>query len=379
MAYEPDITSGTVSIGAGGTELTGDGTAWQAQRVQPGDMFFAQGWFAIVEAVNSNTSITLAPTGVRGAALAAGSAYRIRYQSDASRMAAKAQQVIDMLGASFNVDALQELNLQNDKLPYANGPGSLALTDLTPFARTLLGDANAAEARATLEVLRSQTGIIDATPDRNMITGAFGLGGSGINLVDYNNPPRRNEFVSGFGGGSTGDLPPESGVFRPALALHRSSSDRVSLLQFVNDGIAFKQWTGATQDHPWRKLLSDNDILGPVSQSGGLPTGKLIENGSNANGEYMRFANGLQICSGSSPSSAIDVNNGIGGIFRSNVYSQPHPIGFTSILGGAVSDTGSPNVWGSVRPTTTVAQVTLFNVTSITGRQASWIVFGRWY
>jgi hypothetical protein len=38
-------------------------------------------------------------------------------------------------------------------------------------------------------------------------------------------------------------------------------------------------------------------VLGLVSQSGGLPTGGLIERGANANGEYVRFADGTQICS----------------------------------------------------------------------------------
>ncbi len=39
------------------------------------------------------------------------------------------------------------------------------------------------------------------------------------------------------------------------------------------------------------------DILGTVAQSGGVPTGAIMEAGSNANGQYFRFASGLQICS----------------------------------------------------------------------------------
>jgi hypothetical protein len=38
------------------------------------------------------------------------------------------------------------------------------------------------------------------------------------------------------------------------------------------------------------------DIVGTVSQSGGAPTGAIIERGSNANGTYLRFADGTQIC-----------------------------------------------------------------------------------
>lgn len=47
----------------------------------------------------------------------------------------------------------------------------------------------------------------------------------------------------------------------------------------------------------WAELLRREDILGTVSQTGGLPTGAVMESGSNANGSYIRFADGTQICS----------------------------------------------------------------------------------
>ncbi|MFH5101210.1 integrase, partial [Citrobacter freundii complex sp. 2024EL-00219] len=34
------------------------------------------------------------------------------------------------------------------------------------------------------------------------------------------------------------------------------------------------------------------DVVGTVSQSGGVPTGAIIERGSNSNGEYTKFADG---------------------------------------------------------------------------------------
>lgn len=45
-----------------------------------------------------------------------------------------------------------------------------------------------------------------------------------------------------------------------------------------------------------QRAYTPNNILGTVSQSGGVPTGAIIERGSNANGEYVRFADGTQIC-----------------------------------------------------------------------------------
>lgn len=38
------------------------------------------------------------------------------------------------------------------------------------------------------------------------------------------------------------------------------------------------------------------NLLGTVSEASGVPTGSVIERGSNANGSYVRFADGTQIC-----------------------------------------------------------------------------------
>lgn len=41
-----------------------------------------------------------------------------------------------------------------------------------------------------------------------------------------------------------------------------------------------------------------NRGVGVVSQSGGTPTGAIIQSENNANGTYIRFADGTQICWG---------------------------------------------------------------------------------
>lgn len=38
------------------------------------------------------------------------------------------------------------------------------------------------------------------------------------------------------------------------------------------------------------------NLLGDVSQSGGVPTGAVIERGSNANGDFVKFADGTMVC-----------------------------------------------------------------------------------
>ena len=44
------------------------------------------------------------------------------------------------------------------------------------------------------------------------------------------------------------------------------------------------------------QVYAKENILGTVSESGGVPTGAIIERGSNANGEFVKYADGTMIC-----------------------------------------------------------------------------------
>ena len=43
------------------------------------------------------------------------------------------------------------------------------------------------------------------------------------------------------------------------------------------------------------EVFKQSNILGTVSESGGVPTGAIIEIGSNSNGEFVKFADGTMI------------------------------------------------------------------------------------
>lgn len=48
--------------------------------------------------------------------------------------------------------------------------------------------------------------------------------------------------------------------------------------------------------------------LGTVSQSAGVPTGAVFESGTNANGKYIKFADGTLICYGTFPTFNVGAN-----------------------------------------------------------------------
>lgn len=63
-------------------------------------------------------------------------------------------------------------------------------------------------------------------------------------------------------------------------------------------------------------------ILGTVSQSGGAPTGALMEYGSNANGEHWKFANGFMVCI-STKSVIVAISSALGGLYWKGTADRP--------------------------------------------------------
>lgn len=129
-------------------------------------------------------------------------------------------------------------------------------------------------------------------------------------------------------------------------------------------------------------------IVGTVSQSGGTPTGALQEYGSNANGEYARFANGLQVCWGNMAYSG-DINTGAAGGFRSATtdlnLTFPAAFAATPWVGASVpfNLTSAQQIFGTTirNPSSTDVIILVLRVTSSTSVSATvyWHAVGRWF
>lgn len=127
------------------------------------------------------------------------------------------------------------------------------------------------------------------------------------------------------------------------------------------------------------------DIVGTVSQSGGAATGAIIERGSNANGEYVKFADGTLICWTSPSAAPADMTTTVttgGGYQSAGLTTVTFPAPFVGIPAVAVSGryvTGARG-WVTIN---SIAQ-SIFNCiahafTNVATIQMTYIATGRWY
>ena len=141
---------------------------------------------------------------------------------------------------------------------------------------------------------------------------------------------------------------------------------------------------GLTTTTSGQDYYNQANILGVVSQSGGIPTGAIIERGSNANGEYVLYADGTQICTFTTASLALSISSGPNnGLFHADV-TQTFPASFVNIaaISGVVRFTGF--VIGLVGHDQSTIQWILFatsgtNIGAVTGGMLRLIAIGRWF
>ena len=237
-------------------------------------------------------------------------------------------------GHSFKraaITALESLTPEANKVLYCTSNAELAMATLTPFARTLLDDADAAACRATIDAKQEDTylSFLNTTnwckiASVTLLQGGYTeviemFGSAGFNntsnkatqkmeiiLRSFNGSPssisltaRQNNSSGIFSGicftnpsGNTYDIYVQPRTMYATYIKTRGS--RGVALSISNTGSGAPP-AGSTAG-VIHTLYDTFNILGPTSQSAGVPTGAIIERGSNANGEYTKFADGTLIC-----------------------------------------------------------------------------------
>lgn len=155
-----------------------------------------------------------------------------------------------------------------------------------------------------------QQTVSDATLGRVMKVGAFGLGLHSPDVTDLNLTPlgsftTTTQITEGdvvtahtpsLGGADTQARWFNTTSFGHATRQTQIASHVFAAGNLKHRGRLFTRVKHDANWHGWYEIYHQNTILGPVSQDAGRPTGAILERGSNANGRYVRFADGTQIC-----------------------------------------------------------------------------------
>lgn len=125
------------------------------------------------------------------------------------------------------------------------------------------------------------------------------------------------------------------------------------------------------------------DIVGVTSQSGGVPTGAIIEKGSGANGEYTKFADGLMICRNNNVGT-LAASTAAGALFSGgSALAWTFPQAFVDAPVGSACLVGTADNlrWVTVQNTNTAGlQIQNYRTTSsATAIQMGAMAVGRWF
>jgi hypothetical protein len=133
----------------------------------------------------------------------------------------------------------------------------------------------------------------------------------------------------------------------------------------------------------WSHIYDNNTVVGTVSQSGGLPTGAVIERGSTADGDYLRFADGTQICWQTETLSVTTAATGA--IFTdTKLPDWTFPMAFSAPPAVTVSaEDADAGIWGGPggAATALLTPRQILSATALSGRSVSVVsqATGRWF
>jgi hypothetical protein len=307
MAIRAYYDVGRINLAAGGTVVTGIGTQWLGE-VRPGDILWSAGITGRIASVDSNTSLTLA-TGWEGPARS-NSVYEVRVTPGAAELVVTTRSLLASLSSGI-LTAFAGLTSAANKLPFFTGAGTMATTDLTAKGREIIGAADSAAARGAIGAISSDIGgdvpVLsfskdDTTRDADLLV--WNKGELRIRVFNPASPGSLRSLTLGYDG----------------AVLQWDGSNVLTSASSASD----------IPDLPASKAFRRGNILGTVGQSGGVPTGAIIERGSNANGDYVRWADGTQICTyRTTVNRTLDTPSGALFLSSNTVGDTPFPAAFS--------------------------------------------------
>ncbi|QND30856.1 phage tail protein [Sinorhizobium meliloti] len=314
----PYVT-GTVSVTAGSAVVTGSGTAWATALIAGGifGLDSSNGNPVPILSVDSNTQLTLAKPW-RGTTAAGQGYWIVRDTAYLQQQTVNAQALSTYIQRLDNATlaALAGLDPAADKFAYFTGANSGALADIKAKGRDLLSSTGVLDALLKLGPVwggsvrspaNSDVGLVDGDLNTITVAGVYTLSGNWANT---------NAGAASVA--TTGTLVVLQRSTNAVFQYFYRDNNQVFRRNTVNGGTSWTDWT-----------IVELPVVGTVSNSAGFPAGAVIERGSNANGEYVKFADGTMVCT--SPEITVSMNQATGNLFYSNAVSAAMPVLFTGI------------------------------------------------
>ena len=270
-----------------------------------------------------------------------------------------------------------------------NGQMLQVTTDYTASTGTSVTLVVAATAGDLLQIIAFGAFAVANTYSQAQADARFVQPGQyGIGIPTVSTETNLNNYTSG---GSyiipaTGvtNLPTSWGQGRATLEVDGGASAYISQ-SIKRNGFSALRWYNGSTWEPWYWEINQNNIIGTVSQTAGVPTGAVIEEGSNANGLYTKFADGTLICYMREFPTDQALNTAYGALFQgTRVWTFPVAFFSAPAVTCGSFRWGSGASWGTLAATPGTTTVTLRgidNVTRATGTSVDIeaIAIGRWF
>lgn len=228
-----------------------------------------------------------------------------------------------------------------------------------------------------LAVTQSQ---VDSTPGRLIKVGDYGFAGNAIIPTNWDDAQSSGAIYAALSATNA----PLAGSWFIGTYHYMNNLYGVQRVTGFTGAAASRTWSRRLGNgiwSPWREEYNQGSLLGPVSQSAGVPTGALIERGSNANGEYVRLADGTQICTRVNLSAA-NASTALGSMFRSSsAVTWTYPAAFVAAP-AVTGDMDDADCWMTTAGAPTATTCSLRALSAVTKAGALTMratAVGRWF
>jgi hypothetical protein len=139
-----------------------------------------------------------------------------------------------------------------------------------------------------------QNSVTDTASGKLMTVGAFGLGQTNDSplMSDLNATTVASGLYKLTAATANRPTGPDSGV----VSVHRHDANSFHQRICFTSGESLHRYCDAGAFTNWAGEFDTSNVVGVVTQNAGDPTGAILESGTNPNGQFIRYADGTQMC-----------------------------------------------------------------------------------